>query len=110
MADKTEVLYPDGSLSTYEGGGSFHEGVWAIERFRLIAATQALRVYIGTQGRMQVTANGAHLAIVNVIEPLTGKRYKRSMKGKQEALEDALSALAQIDAAAVVVVTDNDTV
>lgn len=84
-----EVIYSDTSTSTFHGdGGSFHEGPLAMERLRLIAARSALSMYIKYNGKMQLTRNGAQLAIKNVIEPLTGKTYKRSMKGKQEALDD----------------------
>lgn len=99
----TEVLYPDGSMSTYhEEGGSFHDGTLAIERLRLVMARSALRTYIESGGRFQVTRNGATLAIKNVIEPLTGKHYKRSMKGKEEALMDCEMLLADLESLVVV--------
>lgn len=84
-----EVIYSDTSTSTFHsGGGSFHDGPLAIERLRLISARSALRMHIKYNGKMQITRNGTQMAIKNVIEPLTGKEYKRSMKGKQEALDD----------------------
>ncbi len=90
----TEVIYQDGSMSEfYDGGGSSHGDGLAIERLRLISAKHALTIYIKTQGKMELTRNGARKAIQNVIEPLTGKTYKRSMKGKQEALDDCLELL-----------------
>ncbi len=88
-----EVIYQDGSMSTFDGRGGFHNGGLAIERLRLISAKSALTIYIKYEGKMQLTRNGAQNAIVNVIEPLTGKKYKRSMKGKQEALDDCLELL-----------------
>ena len=90
----TEVIYQDGSMSTFtNGGGSSHHGDLAIHRLRLIAAKSALIIYIKYEGKMELTRNGARNAIKNVIEPLTGKTYKRSMKGKNEALDDCLELL-----------------
>lgn len=98
-----EVLYADGSRSEFStGGGSFHEGDLAILRIQLLTAKSALSLYIRSEGRMQLTRNGATLAIKNVIEPLTGKTYKRSMNGKAEALADCEDMLAQIEGTAVV--------
>lgn len=109
MSGTMEVLYPDGSRSEFtEGGGSFHEGDLAMERLRLIMAKSALSLYIKTDGKMQVTRNGATLAIRNVIEPLTGKTYKRSMKGKAEALADCEALLAEIEGTAVVLEADDE--
>jgi hypothetical protein len=51
---------------------------------------------------MQMTRNGAQKAIKHVIEPLTGRTYKRSMNGKKEALADAEYLLAAIETSAVV--------
>jgi hypothetical protein len=99
----TEVIYTDGSRSEFhEGGGSSHEGYGAIERLRLLTAISALRTYIKFDGQMQLTRNGAQNAVKNVIEPLTGKSYKRSMNGKREALADAEALLASIEITAVV--------
>ena len=99
----TEVIYTDGSMSEFhEEGGSSHVGYGAIERLRLLTAISALKIYIKYDGRMQLTANGAQNAIKNVIEPMTGKTYKRSMKGKAEALADAEYLLAVIEGTAVV--------
>ena len=98
-----EVMYQDGSISQFhDGGGSSHDGHFAIERLRLIMAQSALRTYIKSGGKWQVTRNGAQMAIVNVIEPLTGKTYKRSMKGKQEALADCEMLLAGIEEGAII--------
>ena len=97
-----EVIYTDGSTSTFNGGGSMHAGDLAITRIRLITARSALRTYIKSEGKWQVTANGAQLAIKNVIEPLTGNSYKRSMKGKQAALEDCEALIWAIENDAVV--------
>jgi hypothetical protein len=97
-----EVIYKDGSTSEFDERGAFHNGGLAIERLRLISAKSALEIYIKTQGRMELTRNGARNAIQNVIEPLTGKTYKRSMKGKQEALDDCVQLLAMLEHEAVV--------
>ena len=97
-----EVIYKDGSMSEFDERGSFHNGGLAIERMRLITAKSALKIYINTEGKMQLTRNGAQNAIVNVIEPLTGKKYKRSMKGKQEALADCIELLATLEHEAVI--------
>ena len=98
----TEVIYQDGSMSTFAEGAAFHDGPLAIERLRLIAAKHALSTYLRTNGAMQLTANGAQLAIKNVIEPLTGKTYKRSRKGKEEALADCETWIDGIERGAVV--------
>jgi len=102
----TEVIYQDGSLSTFAGGGSFHDGPLAIERLRLITAKHALSTYLRTNGAMQLTANGAQLAIKNVIEPITGKTYKRSRNGKEEALADCEMWIDAIEREAVVLVEE----
>lgn len=99
----TEVIYTDGSRSEFhEGEGASHVGYIAIERLRLLTAISALRTYIKFDGQMQLTRNGAQNAIKNVIEPWTGKSYKRSMNGKKEALADAEALLASIENTAVV--------
>ena len=93
-----EIIYQDGSMSEFhDGGGSSHQGDLAIERLRLITAQSALTIYIKYEGKMQLTHNGAQNAIKNVIEPLTGKTYKRSMKGKQEALNDCIELLQYLE-------------
>ena len=99
----TEVIYADGSRSEFsETGGAVHDGILAIHRLRLLTAKSALGMYIKTEGRMEITRGGAQMSIENVIAPITGKKYKRSMKGKQEALDDCLSLLAEIEGTAVV--------
>lgn len=103
MNTTTEVIYADGSRSEFtEGGGAMHAGELAIIRIQLITAASALKIYLKTEGKMQLAANGAALAIRNVIEPLTGKKYKRSMNGKREALEDCLFLIWAIENGAVV--------
>ena len=97
-----EVIYKDGSMSEFDERGSFHNGGLALERLRLITAKGALKIYINTEGSMQLTRNGAQNAIKNVIEPITGKTYKRSMKGKQEALDDCIQLLAALEHDAVI--------
>ena len=99
---ETEVIYPDGSMSTFADDAAIHEGPLALERLRLITARSALKLYIRSGGALQLTANGAHLAVRNVIEPLTGKMYKRSMKGKEQALADCQALLDAIESNAVI--------
>ena len=99
----TEVIYSDGSTSTiHANGGSSHVGVTSIDRFRLITAKHALEMYLRSKGSFQLTANGAQKAIKNVIEPMTGKTYKRSMNGKREALADCIALITEIENAAVI--------
>lgn len=99
----TEVIYEDGSTSTiHKGGGSSHVGGTSINRFRLITAKHALEMYIRSNGSFQLTDDGDQLAIDNVIAPITGKSYKRSMNGKREALADCIALIAEIENAAVV--------
>lgn len=98
-----EAIYSDASMSTFhDNGGSTHDGGLAILRLQLITARSALRIYIKHDGKMQLTRNGAQLAITNVIEPLTGKKYKRSMKGKQEAFDDCEALIRGIEDGALV--------
>lgn len=99
----TEVIYPDGSISTFhDGGGSTHDGPLAIDRLRLIVAKQALETYIKFDGRMEITRGGARMAIENVIAPITGKKYKRSMNGKRDALADCYELLITLEDSAVI--------
>lgn len=97
-----EVIYADGSRSEFSNGGSCHDGDIAIERLRLISAASALRIFIETGGKMQLTANGAQNVITYVIEPITGKKYKRSMNGKREAYADCRAIIADIENSAVI--------
>lgn len=103
----TEVLYADGSRSEANAGGTIHEGGLAIERLRLLTAKSALSLYIKTEGRMEMTRGGAKLSIDNVIAPITGKKYKRSMAGKEEALADCIFLLGEIERTAVIVDSDD---
>lgn len=99
----TEVIYPDGSISEFhEDGPTIHSGDLAIQRLRLITAKSALGFYIQTDGKMEITRGGAQMSIENVIAPITGKKYKRSMNGKREALDDCLALLAELEGSAVV--------
>jgi hypothetical protein len=68
-----------------------------ISHIQLFVAKQALETYIRFDGKMQLTRNGAQLAIQNVIAPITGKTYKRSMAGKHEALADCLALLDSLE-------------
>lgn len=89
----TEVIYSDTSTSTWhEGGGSSHERALAIARLQLITAKHALEIYIKYDGKMQLTRDGHRLAVINVIEPLSGQKFttpsgKVTMKSCREALE-----------------------
>lgn len=68
-----------------------------LHRLHVFVAKQALEVYINSNGAWEITRGGANAAIRNVIAPLTGKTYKRSMNGKREALDDALWLLEHWD-------------
>lgn len=104
-----EVLYPDGSVSSfYEGGGSVHDGAIAMERLRLITAKSAIQIYLKSGGRVELTHGGTNMAVKNVIEPLTGKTYKRSRKGKEEALQDCVDLLNEIERSVVVAEFDDE--
>ena len=94
----TEVIYQDGSMSEFhDDGGSSHHGDLALDRIRLITAKLALEIYFKYDGRMELTRNGSVDAVRYVIEPLTGKKYKRSMQGKQEAFNDCIELLAYLE-------------
>lgn len=103
----TEVIYPDGSMSTFhEGGGATHEGM-GITRLRLISARSALEVYLKYDGRMQLTRDGHRAAVLNVIEPLSGKQFstpsgKVTKKSCREALAECERLLADLENSAVV--------
>lgn len=104
----TEVIYADGSRSEFrEGGGATHDGGTAIDRLRLISARSALQIYLKYGGRMQLTRDGHRLAVINVIEPLSGKRFttasgKVTMKSCREALAECERMIADLETAAVV--------
>lgn len=99
----TEVIYADGSRSEFRNDGpTIHDGQMAIMRLRLITAKHALATYIKYDGKMELTRGGANAAVVNVLEPLTGKKYKRSMNGKREALLDCEELIWGIENNAVV--------
>lgn len=108
----TEALYEDGSRSEFrEHGGASHEGDLAIARLQLITAKHALEVYLKFDGAMQLTANGHRLAVINVIEPLSGKQFttasgKVTKKSCREALEECKFLIAAIEENAVVLTHD----
>lgn len=110
----TEVLYQDGSTSSFtEGGGSFHEGDLSIHRLRLITAKAALETYLRFGGAIQLTANGHRMAVLNVIEPLSGKQFatksgRVTQKSCREALEWCEAAIAHIEQSAVVLTGDEN--
>jgi hypothetical protein len=106
----SEALFPDGS--TY--GNGLIAGPTAMNRVRLITARQTLRMWLrqAAEGkpashRMQMTRNGHRLAVINVIEPLSGKTFA-SASGRctdracREALAECERLLAEIDATAIV--------
>lgn len=64
-----------------------------IDRLRVFVAKQALETYIRFDGKMELTRGGAATA-VEIASDITGKRYKRSMAGKREALADLEEILA----------------
>lgn len=104
----TEVIYSDTSTSTFHGdGGSSHEGALAIARLQLITAKQALEIYLKYDGKMQLTRDGHRLAIINVIEPMSGQRFttpsgKVTKKSCREALEWCRDMIWAIEHGAVI--------
>lgn len=104
----TDALFPDGSVATFsDNGGSFHDGGMAMDRMRLIAARSALQTYIKWNGQMQLTRNGHYFAIVNVIEPLSGRKFttatgRVTMPRVRAALEECERLLASIEGSAIV--------
>lgn len=109
----TDALFPDGSVATFrDGGGSFHDGGSAIDRLRLISARSALSIYIKYDGKMQLTRDGHYLAIVNVIEPLSGRKFttatgRVTMPRVKAALAECERLLAELEASAIVLETDD---
>lgn len=102
----TEVIYADGSTSTFTEGSSYHAGDLAITRLRLITAQSALEIFL--KNGMELTRDGSWAAVMNVIAPITGKDYtsgvsqRLTKKGKREALADCIALLAQLEHSAVV--------
>jgi hypothetical protein len=103
-----EVIYADGSRSEFtEGGGSLHEGDLAIARIQLLHAKAALEIYLKSDGRMQWTRDGHRLAVINVIEPMSGQKFssrtsKVTKKSCREALEACYAMLHAIETGAVI--------
>ena len=108
-----EAMYPDGStfgngIVAPAPGHDPDTGLSiAMNRMRLITARSALEVYIRYEGRMQVTRNGHRMAVINVIEPLSGKTFstpsgKVTMKSCRDALAECNRLLNEIDATAIV--------
>jgi hypothetical protein len=106
--NSTEVMYADGSTSQFDKGGAYHEGQLAILRLQLLTAKSALEIYIKTGGGMQLTRNGATLAIRNVIAPLTDKHYPRSMNGKKQALADCIQIIHGIESGAILLELESE--
>lgn len=99
-----EVIYKDGSTSTFTEGGSYHAGELAIQRIRLLTAKSALKINI--ESGMEMTRDGSWAAVMNVIAPITGKDYRSgkrlTVKGKREALADCIELLATLEHEAVI--------
>lgn len=95
-----EVIYTDNSTSTFtEGGGSTHVGGTAINRLRLKTCKMALECYLNRG--MELTRGGSQNAML-IIADETGKTYKRSRKGKEQALVDVIALIEEIENSAVV--------
>lgn len=102
-----EVIYEDGSMSTFTGGGGATHAGLGIVRLRLIVARQALEIYLKYDGNWQLTRDGHRLAVLNVIEPLSGKRFaspsgRVTKRACREALAECKALIAGIEAGAVV--------
>lgn len=101
-----EVVYKDGSTSTFNEGRACHAGDLAIERIRLITAKSALEFYLKF-GR-EITRDGSWAAVMNVIAPLSGRDYtsgaskRLTKKGKADALADCKELIAMLEHEAVV--------
>jgi hypothetical protein len=98
-----EAIYADGSYAQ----PGLRAGGLAVQSLSLFSAIQALEVYLKWDGRMQLTRNGHRLAVINVIEPMTGKTFstptgKVTKAGCRKALDAARNLLAQIDADRVI--------
>lgn len=108
----TEVIYADSSTSTFYGnGGASHEGDLAIARLQLITAKHALEIYLKYDGKFQLTRDGHRLAVVNVIEPMSGETFttpsgKVTKKSCREALEWCKDMIYAIEHGAVVLEED----
>jgi hypothetical protein len=102
----TEVMYSDGSISQfYEDGYQTHDGNMALDRLRLITAIHALRTRIDLG--MEITAHGSKLAVINVIEPLSGQSFhtasgRLTAKGRRQALICAEGLLEALESGAVI--------
>jgi len=95
-----EVIYTDGSTSTFtKGGGSQHVGRVAVSRFQLMTCKMALECRLNRG--MELTRGGSQSAMY-IIAQATGKTYKRSRKGKEEALADVIALIAEIENNAVI--------
>ncbi len=98
-----EALFPDGSTH----GNGLVAGETAMNRLRLITAAQALEIYIKSDGYWQLTRNGHRHAIINIIEPLSGKQFttpsrRVTMKSCRDALAECRRLIAEIEATAIV--------
>jgi hypothetical protein len=105
-----EALYSDGSYAQ----PGVRAGGLAVRSLSLFAACQALEVWLKqadegkpAKERWQLTRDGHRLAVLNVIEPMTGKQFA-SPTGRcgdaacRKALAAGRELLAQIDADRVI--------
>lgn len=95
--------FPDGSFVEKHSAGTTHSGSLAVTRVSLITAVHALKFNVNTGH--EVTRNGSKMA-VDYVANSTGKVYKRSKKGKSEAMQDAQGLVAAIEMGLIVGVTD----
>lgn len=69
-----------------------------VSPMQLFCLKQAIEIDLRTGGRMQLSRVGsAGTLIKNILEPITGKVYKRSRNGKVDALRDVEAILAAIE-------------
>jgi hypothetical protein len=109
-----EAIYPDGSIAQ----PGVRAGGMAVNSLALFIAIQALEVWLKeadrgkpAKERWQTTRNGHRKAILNIIEPMTGRQFASASgrctdKACREALAAAKQLLADIEASRVIYVTD----
>lgn len=101
--EKMRHEFPDGSFVERHSAGTTHSGSLAMIRASFITAVSALRFNVETGH--EVTRNGSKMAVDRVAHT-TGKVYKRSKKGKSEAMQDAQGIVAAIEMGLIIGVTD----
>lgn len=112
----TEAIYSDGSYAQ----PGLRAGGLAVRSLALFAACQALDIWVrqADEGkpadrRMQLTRNGHRLAVLNVIEPMTGQTFSSptgrvSDANARKALAAGKALLAQIEAERVIYVPEEE--